>query len=159
MHIISEADPEIVARHLKAAGSAVSLPFNLSEYQAFHVAMDEGDERKLVLWWENQKATKDLNCRLIDSMEGAGNLDRVNSFIHGDGKGRLPADLRTMANKEPVAVTNKLDGDFWYLIDGSHRCLAQFRSGKPFQNVRIYVCVHRRIMQWAYIPNYYKQRC
>jgi hypothetical protein len=157
LNIIAESNPEVVARHLKAAGSAVSLPFKLSEYQAFHVAMDEGDEKKIVIWWENQKATKDLNCRLVDSNAGAGNPARVNSFIHGDDKGRLPADLRTLANKEPVAVTDKLDGDFWYLVDGSHRCLAQFQSGKPFQDVRIYVCVHPWIMQWAYIPSYYKQ--
>jgi len=78
-------------------------------------------------------------------------------FLHGDDKGRSPADLRTLGNKEPVAVTDNLDGDFWYLIDGSHCYIAQVRSGKPFQDVRIDVCVHPRIMEWSCIPSYYKQ--
>ena len=150
-------DIEIVARHLNATGSAVSLPFSLSEYKAFHVAIDEGDERKIVLWWENEKATKDLNCRLVDSNDGAGKPSRVDSFVKGDGKLLGPVDLRTLANKEPVAVTDDLYGDFWYLIDGSHRSIAQFRSGKSFQNVKLYVCVHPHMMQWSYVPNYYKQ--
>lgn len=154
---VKPIDIETVAHHLKITGSAVSLPFSLGEYQAFHVTMDEGDERKLILWWENEKETKDLSCRLVDSNEGTGNASRVDSFMKGDGKQFRPADLRILANKEPVAVTDELQSDFWYLIDGSHRSIAQFRSQKSFQNVKLYVCVHPNIKRWPYVPNYYKQ--
>lgn len=158
MRVISEVNPEIVARHLKATHSSVDLPFALNEYRAFHIAMDEGDEERIVLWWENEKGTKDLSCRLVDSSDSVGTPHRVNSFINGDGKQFQPADLRTLANKEAVAVTNDLNGNFWYLIDGSHRSIAQFRSGKSFQDVKLYVCVHPQMMSWPYVPNYHKQR-
>ena len=157
MKIISIVNVETVSEHLKANGSALSLPLNPDGYEMFHVGMDQGDERRIVLWWENEKATKNNNCRLMDSDGSAGNPERVNSFILGDSKGRPPADLRTLADMEPVAITNNLQGDFWYLIDGSHRSIAQFRLGKSFQDVRIYVCVHCQIMRWPYIPKYYRK--
>lgn len=134
----------------------MSLPLDLGGYEVFHVKMDNGDESRIVLWWENENATKNQNCRLVDSNIDAGDRKRVESFICGDANGRTPVDLGMMTNLEPVAVTSNLQGDFWYLIDGSHRSIAQFRSRKSFQDVQIYVCVHPQTMQWNNIPNYYK---
>jgi len=158
LKIISIVNFETVAEHLNANGSALSLPLNPDGYEMFHVGMDQGDERRIVLWWENEKATKDQNCRLVDSNDSAGDPKRVNSFICGNAKGHQPTDLSTVANLELVAVTDNLHSDFWFLIDGSHRSIAQFRSQKSFQDVRIYVCVHSQIMQWPCIPNYYKPK-
>jgi hypothetical protein len=156
LKIISKVPLDTVTTHLKSRGSALSLPFNPSDYQAFHVQMEQGDEKRIVLWWENEKATKDRDCRLVNSDDSAGAHDRVQSFIHGNAKGLEPADLRSSPNLEPVAVTNELDGNFWYLIDGSHRSIAQFRSKKSFEGASIFVCVHPQIMNWPNIPSFYK---
>jgi hypothetical protein len=157
LRLISEIGIETVQWHLKNTGSAVDLPYKPSEYEAFRVVLDADDIGKIVLWWENEKATKELNCRLVDSTHAAGDEVRVNRFIIGDPKKcLLPADLRTLPNKEPVAVTDDLTGNFLYLIDGSHRTIAQHRSGKSFQDVPIFICVHPMIMRWENIPNFYR---
>lgn len=66
--IISKVPIDTVTNHLKSRGSALSLPFSPNDYQAFHVQMEQGDEERIVLWWENENATKDRDCRLVNSM-------------------------------------------------------------------------------------------
>lgn len=157
MKIIEIVSVDTVVAHLKTRSSAVSLPWTLSEYQVFHVEMEQGDESRIVLWWENENATKHRNCRLVDSFESAGDKSRVDSFIYGDGNRFGPINLQTSPCLAPVAVTDNPNGNFWYLIDGSHRSIAQFRSKKSFEGVQIFVCVHPQIMNWPNIPSYYKQ--
>ena len=164
MKVMELIEITTVQRHLSARHSGVSL--NLSampgapgEYRAFKVLLDSEDVKRLVLWWEFENHTKDKSCYLVDVLESAAINPRVKSFVDGNpSKGQKAVDLRTLPDMEPVIVTNDLESRFLYLIDGNHRTLGQHLSGKGFQDVPAYVCVHPKMMDWAYIPKYHKRR-
>lgn len=77
-------------------------------------------------------------------------------------RGWGPLDLRTAPNFEPVLLTNDVMRGPLYGIDGNHRLVAQFLSGKGVAEVPVYVCFHAKMLEWAYIPEtaraWYKQR-
>ena len=163
MKVVEPIEIAAVQRHLTTMHTGVSLnlvdmPGKPDEYRAFKVLLDSEDVERLVLWWQFEKDTKDESFRLTDVLESAAMKPRVKSFVDGNpSKSQMPADLRTLPNMEPVIVTNDLESSFLYLIDGNNRTLAQHLSGKGFQDVPAYVCVHPKMMAWAYIPKYYKR--
>jgi len=126
-----------IQKHLKAMAAGVSLdpkrmPGRPDHYQGFRVRLDADDVNKLVLWWEFENHTNGKSCKLIDALESASFLPKVKSFLKGaHAQGRGPSD---------------------------HRILAQHLSQKGFQDVPAFVCVHPKMLEWAYIPRCYKRR-
>jgi hypothetical protein len=152
-----------IQKHLKTVAAGVlldlrSMPGRPAEYKGFAVRLDADDADKLVLWWEFENHTNGKSCRLTDALESVSSLPKVKSFLEGTRpQGRGPSDLRTSPNMEPVIVTDDLGSKFLYSIDGNHRILAQHLSQKGFQDVPAYVCVHPKMLEWAYIPRCYKR--
>lgn len=164
MRVTESVGISTIQKHLKAMAAGVSLdpkrmPGRPDHYQGFRVRLDADDVNKLVLWWEFENHTNGKSCKLIDALESASFLPKVKSFLKGaHAQGRGPSDLRTLPNMEPVIVTNDLGSKFLYSIDGNHRILAQHLSQKGFQDVPAFVCVHPKMLEWAYIPRCYKRR-
>ena len=162
MQIIGPVQISDIQDHLRRVGTGVSLniadlPGRPEEYREFRVQLDGRDVDRLVLWFEFRDHTRDGSCRLADLLPSANCLARVRRFIDGDpARGRGPVDLRTFPNLEPVIVSNDLEHGILYLIDGSHRIVAQHMGQKGFQDVPAFVCVHPRMLEWAYIPTRYQ---
>jgi hypothetical protein len=163
MHILESVELTVIQEHLKRKGTGVKLdpkdlPDPLDAHRGYRAILDEADIQRLVLWWEFQKVTTDESCRVVDLFKTAASQERVRSFMDGnDEKGFGPFDLRTAQGREPVIVTDKRDGPILYCVDGNHRLMAQYFSQKPFQDGRVLVWMHPRILNWAYVPGYWKR--
>lgn len=59
---------------------------------------------------------------------------------------------------ELCAVTNSLDGDFLYVIDGNHRLISHWLQDRLIEGVQTYVAVHEGMKNWVYIPDYWKEQ-
>lgn len=164
MRVIAHIEVSAVQDHLRQQATGVSLniedmPGPAADYKAYRVILDSGDASRIVLWWEFQKHTKEHSCRLTDLLESAATLKKAQPFIHGDrSRGFLPGDLRTLPNREITILTNDLASDFLYLIDGNNRLVGHFLLHKTIQDVPAVVCAHPKLMEWAYVPIYYKRR-
>lgn len=146
---------------LKKKGNAV--PWNLptiaqpvGDFRAFSAKLETTDVDRMFMWFEFRKHTKDGSSKLTDSLPEAAEVPRIKSFIQGDSQ-KPPADLRTTPNLEPMLVTHDLHRGPLYGIDGNHRMVAQFLSGKSFDGVPVYVCTHPNLLTWAYIPKSAKE--
>jgi len=163
MKVTDDIDLATIQKHLRDTGSGVKLdpsgmPGPMDGHRGFKVLLDADDVRRLILYWEFEKYTRDKSCKVIDLLDSAASLERVKSFIDGNVAKRLPpVDLRTTPKMEPVIVTNDLQGPFLYHIDGNHRVMAHYFSQKSFQDVPALVCAHPKLLEWAYIPMYYKR--
>lgn len=152
----------VIQKHLEQQASGVRLnladmPGDPDEYRGFKASLGEDDAEKLVLYWEFQDHTKDRSCRLTDVLESAASIERVKPLLEGNSsKGYGPIDLRSVPNKEPTILTDDLTSRFLYVIDGNHRTIAHYLGEKSFETVPVYVCVHPQLLNWAYLPNYYK---
>jgi hypothetical protein len=158
MKDVTRVEVLAVQHHLDAHGTGVALPWPLPECAAFHVHLEPDDVSKIVLWFEFEKYTKDSTCNLTDALPAAADDKRTKSFIAGDSLGRKPIDLGQAKGFEPVMVTEELKSDLLYVIDGSHRLLAQQLSHRGFDGVGAFVCLHPQALHWAYIPVYHKTR-
>jgi hypothetical protein len=161
MKIIESIPLDLVLTHLNQTHTAVRPPideqFRNDDYTACRAALDDSDLERLVLYWEFKIHTKDGTCRVTDALPSSAAHDRIRSFIHGNPeKGYPPADLRTTPDRQPVIVTNDVNSHILYLIDGNHRVIAQQLSGKGFQGVPVFVCVHPKMLSWAYLPPNFK---
>ena len=155
--MIEEIPIEIIAQHLSNEGSGVRLPCTAAECQGYRAQLDLDDISKIILYWEFEQATTNQDCRLTSLLATAAEKSRVKPFLNGDpSRGYGPADLRFLPHREPTMITAHLQSSFLYVIDGNHRIIAQQLSQQSFQDVAVYVCVWPKLMQWAYIPNYYK---
>jgi hypothetical protein len=157
MRVIGCIGIEVIEEHLRDQHSGVSLPCRTGECLGFKVQLDDDDVQKLVLWWEFQEETQNENCRVTSLFDSATAKERVMDFIEGvPGKGLGPADLRVTPNREPTIITDAIESNFLYLIDGNHRTCAQYLSRKSFQDVSAFLCVYPALMKWAYVPKFYK---
>jgi hypothetical protein len=161
MKIIESIPLDLVLAHLDRTHSAVRPPiddhFHRDGYTAYRATLDDSDLDRLILYWEFKIHTKDGTCRLTDALPSSAANDRIRSFIHGNpAKGYPPADLRSTPDRQPVIVTDDVNSHILYLIDGNHRVIAQRLSGKSFQDVPVYVCVHPKMLAWAYLPANFK---
>lgn len=161
MRIVERVPIDAIQRHLKSQHSGVGLdlaamPGPPCDYLGYKVSLD--DARKIVLYWEFERYTSGGTCRLNDLLPPARSLERVRRFLDGDpARGFPPADLRVLRDKELAIVTNDLQGEFLYVIDGNHRVIAQHFSGRGLQGVAAFVCQHPEMMKWAYVPTYYQR--
>lgn len=155
MQSLEPVDITEIDQHLKSRATGVdlnlkSMPGNPQEYSFFRGKLVASDCDRLFLWWENWEDTADGSCLVQDALASA-KSKRVQSFIEGNKQFGGSVDLRTAKNLEPVIVSNNAEDGFLYLIDGSHRVLAQHFQGFSFQDVPVFVCVHPQMRRWAYI--------
>lgn len=159
MKAVERVDLSKIQQHLDAMGTGVKLPWPVDECQGYRVDLDARDVNKLVLWFQFEHDTKGHSCNVTDLLPSAMTKARVKSFIEGNlADGKAPADLRTTANIEPVIVANDLVSDLLYIIDGSHRIVAQHLSQKGFQDVPVFICVHPDALKWPYIPQFHQRQ-
>jgi hypothetical protein len=155
MHGMQGVSITVVEQHLKKRATGVKLdlenmPGNPNDYAFWRAQLDAADRDRLFLWWENWKHTQDGSCLVAEAMPPAKDK-RVLSFIDGNERFTGNVDLRAAIDLEPVIVSNNADSGFLYLIDGSHRVLAQFFQGLSFQDVPVFLCVHPQMRRWAYV--------
>lgn len=166
--LIESVTIEACQKHLREQGTGVSLdlasmPKPPDGYRAVRAILEDSDLDRIFLWFEFRKHTKDGSAKLTDALPESASEKRISRFIAGDStKGWTPIDLRTTPNFEAMLLTNDVMRGPLYGIDGNHRLVAQFLSGKGFADVPVYVCFHPKMLEWAYIPEtaraWYKNR-
>lgn len=163
MRIVELVPISTIQAHLAAQATGVSLnihemPGRPDEYIGCRVLLDAADAEKLLLWFEFRKHTLNQSCRLKDLTESIRGEKKFRRFHNGDpAKGWPPGDLRITPNCEPTIVTDRVDSDVLYLIDGNNRCCAQYLRVREFQDVPALVAMHPKMLQWAYIPTPHKK--
>lgn len=149
---------EACQKHLKEQRTGVSLdlasmPKPADGYRAFRAVLEHSDLERIFLWFEFRKHTRDGTAKLTDALPESAGEKRIRRFIDGDStRGWWPIDLRTASGFEPVLLTNDMMRGPLCGIDGNHRLVAQFLSGKGLNQVPVYVCFHTNMLEWAYIP-------
>jgi hypothetical protein len=86
------------------------------------------------------------SCRLRDLLPTAASIPNVASFVR-DG-----VDLRSQPCLELVLVGAQLQLGHLVAIDGNHRMMAHYLNHASVEGVPAFVCVHKNITQWSYIP-------
>ena len=156
MRVIEEIQIDTIHTHLKIKKSGVSLdlssmPGRANEYKGHRVLLDTLDVDNLILWFEFGKYTLDENCKITALQESARSLDRVKSFTN------VQFDLSDSQNMELVILTDDVQSDVLYIIDGNHRAIAQKLVHNDFYDVPAFVCSHPELLSWSYIPSPYKR--
>ena len=152
MRVDEETDIRAVQTHLARLRSTVSLPYSLTEYQAYRVQLDAPDAARLVLWWQFAKRTENGSSRVVDLLASHPPHRRTRAFIEGDpAKGYGRVDLRTARDLELVAVATDVRSEMLYIIDGNNRAVAQQLAYGSFQDVPLFLCIHPKINEWSYI--------
>lgn len=135
------------------------MPGRPEEYVGYRAILDDKDTSNIAVYWQFQEHTQDETCRLFDLLETAKDIPRVKNFTEGvPSKGYGPVDLRTLPDREPTIVTNSLDSHLLYVIDGNNRTIGHYLRHGSLAGVPAFVCVHPRMLEWAYIPEYWKNR-
>jgi hypothetical protein len=159
MENLSEIAAETVISQLKSNQTGVGLPRFPGEYRCYRVLLSDEDLPGLVLWFENEKHTEGGSCLLPDLHLSRRQAPRVASFIEGNSrKGFGPADLRTIAGREPVLLAFRTEVRFFYAIDGNNRLQAHHLTHRSIAGIPAHLCVHPAVRRWAYIPRYHKPR-
>ncbi len=155
----------VIQNHLHNLDTGVKLgqhelpKLNDGQWRGYKAILENEDLDKIILWWENNKYTRNETCRIRDLLPKAENLVRVQSFIKGDNtKRRSPIDLTSAEGMELCVLTDSIESKFLYVIDGNHRLIAHRFQGRPLNGVPTYVAIHNRLNNWVYIPDYHKSR-
>ena len=118
----------------------------LSEFKAFSVRLEASDlDRLLLLNCGFAGDTKGQTCKLRDVLPGVVAHERVRNVID---KACFPvstdqAILIVSADEKCGPLT---------IYDGNHRAMAQYLMRRTVNDVLAYVCVHRRISEWGFVP-------
>lgn len=157
---MKEIEPIDVSEYqalLKSKGSGVAMdlaimPSPVESYTAFRAVLEEDDLNRIFLWFQFKEDTAGMTGKLTDALPESASKKRVKPLIEGDpAKGWMPIDLRSALGFEPMLVTNDFIHGPLQVIDGNHRMIAQFITGKGFDHLPVYVCVHPRMMEWPYM--------
>lgn len=128
------------------------IPAPIDTYTAFRATLESLDLDRIFLWPQFKADTAGNTGKLTDALPESASKERVKPLIEGDAtKGWGPIDLRKAVEFEPMLVTNDLVRGSLQAIDGNHRMIAQFITGKSFDGVTVYVCVHPMMMNWPYV--------
>lgn len=142
---------------LKKQGSGVpldlaSMPKPADGYTAVRATLADSDMDRTFLWFEFRKHTKNGTAKLTDALRESTREPRIRQLIEGDAsKGWAPIDLRVDSGCYPMLVTNDFAHGPLYGLDGNHRLVAHFLTGKAFDGVPAFVCTHVKMLEWAYI--------
>jgi hypothetical protein len=130
------------------------MPGPHEQYAAFRGTLDGDDLDRIYLWFEFRKYTGGPDSKLTDVGDTADGEVRVRNFADGGAaKGKYAVDLRTASGLEPMLVAEDLRGGPLYAIDGNHRMIAQYRSGKGFDGIPVIVLTHPRMTTWPYMQS------
>jgi hypothetical protein len=154
MVVVSEVNILEVQRHEEATAANARLggykmdthcPMN--EFQCFRVLLEQSDTDRLFLLGQFAGRTTGQTCRIRDVKLSAADLSRVASFTTAG------VDLRSHVGLELVLVCRELYDAPLIIIDGNHRAIAHYLAQRRMQSVPAYVCLHRAISQWSYVPS------
>jgi hypothetical protein len=158
MEIIGEVNVAEVQQHEANTDANVRLVrYRLDaccpthEFRCHRIRLDPSDDELLYVLCDFARYTKDQSSRLRDVTPEAASLERVASFMHGDGN-RGSVDLRSAAELDLLIVSKELKPAPLVIYDGCHRAIAQFLRFGSLSGVPAYVCVHPAINSWAHVP-------
>lgn len=118
----------------------------LSEFEAFNVRLEASDiDRLFLLNCGFAADTKGQTCKLRDVLPGVVAHERVRNVID---KARFPVS----PNQAILIVSPDEKGGPLTIYDGNHRAMAQYLVQKTVHDVLAFVCVHRRISEWGFVP-------
>jgi len=145
---VSDVQGHEAATHanVKLGGYDMDRCCPLSEFKAFNVKLEATDiDRLFLLNCGFAAHTRGQTCRLRDVLPGIESHQRVRNVID---KACFPvstdqAILIVSADEKCGPLT---------IYDGNHRAMAQFLMRRTVHDVLAYVCVHRRISEWGFVP-------
>jgi hypothetical protein len=158
MEIVGEVNVLEIQQHEAATEANVRLGgyrmdecCPTSEFKCCRVRLEHGDLDRLFVLGDFAKYTKGKSCRLQDVTQDAEKLEKVASFMHGDGR-RGSVDLCSATGLELLIVCRELQDAPLIIYDGCHRAIAQYLKYRSMSGVPAYVCVHPAIDLWGYVP-------
>ena len=153
MDIMSAVDVSDVQAHEAATHANVTLGgydmdgcCPLSEFKAFKVKLEASDiDRLFLLNCGFAAHTEGQTCKLRDVLPGVVSDERVRNVID---KACFPVSPdQAILIVSPDEKCGPLT-----IYDGNHRAMAQYLTQKSVHDVLAYVCVHRRISEWRFVP-------
>lgn len=153
MVILKAVDVSDVQAHEAATHANVTLGgyhmdrcCSLGEFKAFNMKLEASDiDRLFLLNCGFAEYTECQTCRLRDVLPGIESHERVRNVID---KACFPVS----ADQAILIVSADEKCGPLIIYDGNHRAMAQFLMQRTVHDVLAYVCVHRRISEWGYIP-------
>ena len=163
MLIISSVDIAIVKNHERRTGSNATVGgygmdqhCPTAEIEAFQVTLEADDWAKIFLIAQFAKFTIGNTCKVHDidwHRLGDDSKARINSFIEPPANSRFtPVDLHSSADLALVIVSANAESGSLVVIDGNHRAIAQWHKYGAVSGVHAFLCVHKNINNWAYVP-------
>jgi len=158
MKIVAIADLQTLRRHERATASNTTLGgYHMDKYCAlgnFRILrgiLEATDIERLYLLGQFAPYTNGRTCKLRDVRPeavapGQISSERVGSFLQGK------VNLALEKNLDVVIVSPEEVAGPLILIDGNHRSVAHFLSHGGIDGIPAFVCVHRSICRWPYVP-------
>ena len=125
-----------------------------SEFLYYRVILEQNDIDRIFVLYEPGLAnlTLDQTCRLKDIISTACKDKRVEQAISGGSSFPKGINLKSDPNMELELVASELYTAPLIIIDGNHRAIAHYTTYGNLHGVPAYVCIHKNISQWKYIP-------
>lgn len=125
-----------------------------SEFLFYRVILEKSDTDRMFVLFETglTKQTLGQTCRLKDIVSSSENIERVKQAINGGNSFSKGVDLKSDPNMELELVASELYNVPLTIIDGNHRAIAHYIIHGSVQGVPAYICVHKNISKWPYIP-------
>lgn len=153
MHVLKAVDVSDVQAHESATHANVTLGgYNmdrccpLTEFLAFNVRLETSDiDRLYLLDCGFATYTSGQTCRLRDLLPEAAFHEGVRNVFD---KACFPVSPdQAILIVSPDEKSRPLT-----IYDGNHRAMAQFLKQRSVHDILAYVCVHRRISEWGFVP-------
>ena len=118
----------------------------LGEFKTFNVRLEASDiDRLFLLNCGFAAYTKGQTCILRDVLPGVVTYERVRNVID---KTCFPVS----SDQAILIVSPDEKCGPLTIYDGNHRAMAQYLVQRTVHDVVAYVCVHRRINEWSFVP-------
>lgn len=145
---VSDVQAHEAATHanVKLGGYDMDRCCPLSEFKAFNVRLEATDiDRLFLLNCGFAAYTEVQTCKLRDVLLGVVSHERVRNVID-----------RACFPVSPDQAILIVSPDEKYgpltIYDGNHRAMAQYLTQRSVHDVLAYICVHRRISEWGFVP-------
>ena len=154
MILITDVSLDSLRLHEKATAANATLGSYgmdkhcpLKEFRICRVQFQADDLERLFMIGEFAKHTVDHSGRLRSVTAASADMPRVAAFLRDD------FDLRSRSGFEPIFVGAAWEKAGLTAIDGNHRMIAQFLSGRGIEGVIAFVCIHPMIGKWPFVPH------
>jgi len=118
----------------------------LDEFKAFNVRLEASDiDRLFLLNCGFAAFTKGQTCKVADVLPGIVPQERIRNVAD---KACFPVS----ADQAILIVSADEKCGPLIIYDGNHRAMAQYLMRKTVHDVLAYVCVHRNISEWGFVP-------